>query len=56
MLADETGVYVQNETSTQPGSEGQDPTMGYSAGGTPKKSLRQAYDDALIIRVIERIR
>ena len=29
MLADETGVYVQS-TSTEPGSAGQDPTMGYS--------------------------
>ena len=35
MLADETGVYVQS-TSTQPGSEGQDPTMGYSGGGSFK--------------------
>ena len=33
MLADETGVYVQS-TSTEPGSAGQDPTMGYSGGGS----------------------
>ena len=33
MLADETGVYVQS-TSIEPGSEGQDPTMGYSGGGS----------------------
>lgn len=38
MLADETGVYVQNETII-PGDPG--------TPGTPKKSLRQAYDDAL---------
>jgi hypothetical protein len=38
MLADETGVYVQNETII-PGDPG--------TPATPKKSLHQAYDDAL---------
>ena len=37
-LADETGVYVQTKKTT-PGTVG--------TPGTPKKSLRQAYDDAL---------
>jgi hypothetical protein len=43
MLADETGVYVQKKITT-PGTEGIEGTK-----GTPKKSLRQAYDDALAL-------
>ena len=40
MLADETGVYVQTKIKT-PGTEG--------TPGTPKKTLRQAYDETFCI-------
>jgi hypothetical protein len=40
MLADQTGVYVQTKIKT-PGTEG--------TPATPKKTLRQAYDDALAL-------
>ena len=40
MLADQTGVYVQTKIKT-PGTEG--------TPSTPKKTLRQAYDDALAL-------